>query len=158
MANMSYKKGFTLIELCVVVFIFVLIMGMNITLRGYSLMDAALQTKTTEIVENMRLALIRSVSRYQDSKWGVYFNNAAQAQSVVFKGSNYATRDSAYDLVTNLPSTLTYGTININGGGTEVVFDKVTGKTAQNGSIVLNGAQGSTKTITINPLGSISVQ
>ena len=154
----SGAQGFTLVELLVVIALTVIIFLMNFTFNAYLLVDSTLDSKAHEIVENLKLAQTRSMARYQDSQWGVYFNNVGSPQQfIVFKGNTYAARDASYDLVTNLPSSLSFTTLTFTGGGSEVDFAKLSGNTTQSGTIVLTSNQNHTRTITISTLGVVDI-
>ncbi len=101
---------------------------------------------------------IRSVSRYRDSQWGVYFNhntNGSPDRWIVYKGSSYAARDASYDFIITLPTPLTLTNISLNGGGSEINFSKLIGATMQYGSLVVSSSQGTSNTISVSAKGLV---
>jgi len=149
-------KGFTLLEVVVVVALVVIIATTSFTIQGSILVDTNVDTKTREVVEMLKLAQLRSISRYKDSQWGVYFQvNPGDDRFIVYKGSSYATRNTAYDMILNLSTNLSFS--NITFSGSEVNFAKITGKTTQTGSVQIVPTQGNTVTISVNSLWVIDV-
>lgn len=144
-------------EIVAVMAVLFLLVFVGMNFKATVIVDTTLETKTQEIIQALRLAHDYSFHRYQDSKWGVYlYNNpSGDDQFVFFKGDTYATRDPSYDRVTRLPSTLSFADIKINGGGTEVVFDKNTGRTTQSGIFLVAPPEGIPNTITISTLGMV---
>ncbi len=83
-----------------------------------------------------------------DSDWGVYIG----ADSIVlFKGDDYATRDSDYDEIYAKTSNVSVSGIS------EEVFEKFTGDPSATGDIILSTSNPTrTSTITINSKGVVS--
>ena len=155
------QKGFTLIELLIVIGIIVVTVSAVFTVQGRFLVDTYLDTNTDQIVQDLRLAQMRSITRFKDSPWGVYFDEDVSGNNdkfVFFNGSNYVSRDSSYDIEADLPNSIEFGNINFNGGTDYIVFDKVTGETSNYGSIELMDTQGggNINVISINSKGVIS--
>lgn len=152
-------RGFTLIEILMVVAIVFLVAAANFKLQGYLLIDTDLYNNSREIAEILRLAQTRSMTRYQDSQWGVYFydNLSGNDQFIFFKGNDYISRDPGFDLITTFPSTLSFTTISFNGGGNQIVFNKLNGSTNNYGSLVITTAKNSTATVSINSNGTIDI-
>ncbi len=98
------------------------------------------------IVQALRRAQLKAMSVEADSTFGVYISSN---QYVLFKGSSYATRDTAYDEVTDLPANLQIS------GLSEIVFSKLNGTTLNTGNITLT-IDNRSETININALGRIN--
>lgn len=155
----TFQSAFTLIEILVVIGILLLVMLTSFTLQTNKLIDTPLETKTNETVEMLRLAQVRSLTRYKDSQWGVYFNAnpAADDKVVLFKGATYATRDAAYDIVSTLPSVIWFSSITLSGGGSEIDFTKFTGLASTSGTVIILSARGTLRTLSTNSMGIVDV-
>lgn len=142
----TYRKGFTIVELLVVIAVFAIFMGIS----QLGIMDyrtrGDLQTATYNIVEALRHAKANAQQVQDDSKWGVKIDNS---QVVVFEGDSYVTRNTNYDQVVKLPEGI------VAGGISEIIFEKVKGTTLNSGDITLTNNT-TTNTITINAKGTIT--
>ncbi len=150
------KNGFTLFELVVVTAIIIMIATASFTISTGRIISNDLNTKVHEMTYTLKLAQMRSITRYKDDTWGVYFNTGSRSYTL-FKGATYAARNTSYDSTITLPSDLSFTSVSLNGGGSEVLFDKLTGKTSRYGTIVVTPTQGSAWTITVNSLGVIDI-
>lgn len=140
------QKGFTLIEVMVVVAVFLIFMAVSewgIFNFGF---HGDLETATNDLVQSLRHAKSNAQQVQGDAKWGV---EIIGNQITVFQGNTYATRNTNYDQTINLPNGVT------TGGLTEIVFEKVNGTTVNSGTITLTNNFG-TNTITINAKGTVS--
>ena len=160
MKNISKKKGFTLIELLIVIGIFVIIIATAFTINGGILANTYLDTNTEQIIQTLRLAQMRSITRVNDSQWGVYFDEdigGTNDKFVLFKGTTYATRDASYDIVTELPDIISLSNISLSGGGVDIVFAKLSGDSFTDGSIQISDNLGNSNTISVNAKGLIAL-
>lgn len=128
---MFQEKGFTLIELLVVIAVSGILsasvlIGYRVAGRG-----SDLKTDTFKITDVLNLARQRTVSALGSSSYGVHFE---ASQSVLFKGVVYSASDPDNIFYTLSPA-VEIADITLAGGGSDVVFDRITGKTAQSGSI-----------------------
>lgn len=146
-------RGFTMVELVIVIAITMIITLVALSTQGSFLVNTNLENNTTQIVETLRSAETRAESGFHDDSWGVFFSGDA---FVLFKGTDYATRDTSFDIETTLPSSISISGINLNGGGNSVVFNKLTGETSQYGSLIVADNSNNTHEITINSKGTIS--
>lgn len=160
MKDLSKKKGFTLIELLIVIGVFVIIIATVLNIQGGILADTYLDTNTEQIAQTLRLGQMRSITRVNDSQWGVYFDEdigGTNDQFVLFNGTTYATRDASYDIVTELPNIISFSAISLNGGGDDVVFEKLSGDSFTYGSILISDNLGNSNTISVNAKGLIAI-
>ena len=150
------KKGFTLFEVVIVVFILgalgaVVVGGIALFQRKTELNNAV-----QEFAAVVRLAQTRALASQQESQYGVYINtSAAPAQYVLFKGASYITRITSSDQTYSLPKTVEFSQVNLAGG--EVTFEKLTGFSSQSGDISLRLIQNPSeaKTIYISNSGTV---
>src|SRR3989344_1590177 len=144
------SRGFTFIELLVVIgMIAVLASGALIAYRAAS-GGIELKTNAFKIVDVLNLARQRTIASLGASSYGVHFE---ASQFVLFKGADYSALDSD-NIFYVLPDALEIADIVLVGGGSEVVFDRITGKTAQSGSLKARLASDTSKFKIINILSS----
>ncbi|MBI5798339.1 MAG: prepilin-type N-terminal cleavage/methylation domain-containing protein [Candidatus Yonathbacteria bacterium] len=128
----STRSGFTLLELLIVIAILAIIIASVLpSLINFS-RSSLLNTETQEAVTLINRARLLSVSSKNDNRFGVHFE---AGKLVLFQGAIYTTGVSTNEehvFDTRLTSTTT-----INGGGSEVLFAKVTGSTSQNATTTL---------------------
>jgi hypothetical protein len=104
------------------------------TFRFFSL-RTDLNNTSEEIISILRLVQSKTLASEGPAQYGVYFDDTtAPHQYTLFKGSDYASRDSSFDNVYRLPSKVEIYEINL-GGGKEVVFNRIDGTANQNGTI-----------------------
>lgn len=129
-------KGFTLIELVVVLGLVVLFTGLAIPALRIAQKDSELSNEALHMVAVLRLAQSRTVSSDQASQYGVFFDTSTSPDRyILFKGSSYAARDVAADEVNTLPASVEISGITLP--GVETVFQKVSGTTLGIGSVTL---------------------
>lgn len=153
------RRAYSYLELLVVIGIILIIVATGFTMRAGILPDSALSTQTRQVMEIIKLAQIRALNRDQNSAWGVRFtdNVGSSDQYILFKGSSYAARDTAYDLTTTMASTVTLGNITFTGGQPEVVFAQLTGVTSNTGSLTITSIENDVSTITVTARGVVEV-
>ena len=143
------NKGVTLIELLIAIAIMTLMSAAAIPIYGNLQVSSQINENTTLIVQTIRTARQNSVSRVNDSGHGVmFFTNSF----VMYQGTDYATRQAAYDRLIPLDSALTLSSTLT---GDEVNFSKSTGVPVEAGAVTITHDLGDTKTIQINKFGAI---
>ena len=150
----SPQKGFTMLELVVVVAIVVLLASIIITsfsqFRNSKVLDTGVEN-TLSVLAKARGNTLSSKNAYQ---YGVHFE---ATQAVLFRGATYSSFDTNNEAAL-LDNALEISSISLTGGGSNVLFDRLTGKTNMNGTIVIRvkSDTSKTKTITINATGIAS--
>jgi Tfp pilus assembly protein FimT len=141
------KNGFTLIEMILVVAL-IFYMGFLAVLfySNFYLKNAA-SNIAQDIVSSLRKAQTYSMAGRQGGSWGVAFTGG---NIVLFKGSSYAARNSAFDEITSIPSTLAIAGFN------ETVFSRVTGFPNVTSMITITGG-GFAKQVTVSSQGIVNV-
>jgi prepilin-type N-terminal cleavage/methylation domain-containing protein len=143
--NKSNKKGFSLVELLVVIGIFsILILVSNSAYVNFKA-SSNLKIGTNNLVESLRYAQVNSQAVKNDSPWGV---EILSNQVVIFKGAGYLTRDIAADQILKFPQGI------VASGSSEFVFQKLIGSTT-GGTVVLTNNAGA-KNIIVNAKGTIT--
>ena len=166
------KKGFTLMELVLVIAILGIIAGLGIGNYANFLRQSSLDSAANEIVAKLREAQTNSQASSDNYAWGVEFDTTNKDRYVIFKGN--CSNDAALSCRTlsdcsSNPCTLTdtetiflNSAVEINsasfGGGIYTVFDRPTGKpkSGKNGDVVIQLKGGSQqKTINVSAPGKI---
>jgi len=126
----NFGEGFTLIEL--LVSLAVLSLMAAVVFVGYRGMSARfeLKTQSSKVLDVFNLAHARTVSSLDASQYGVHVE---QTQYVLFKGATYSAGDPD-NVVYALSSSVEISDITLLGGGVDVLFDRLTGKTSQAGT------------------------
>ena len=126
MTNSKRLRGFTMIEMLVVVVILsVLTSAVLPSLLNFR-RSSLLNTETQEVITLINRARLLSVSSKNDERFGVHFE---PSRLVLFQGSTYtegATTNEEHNFDLAISSETT-----INGGGAEILFAKVTGAASQ---------------------------
>lgn len=146
-----------MLELVVVFAIIVLLASIIITsfsqFRNTKVLDTGVEN-TLSALAKARGNTLSSKNAYQ---YGVHFE---AAQAVLFRGATYSSSDTSNETIA-LDSALEIYPIppSLTGGGSDVLFDRLTGKTSQNGTVVIRVKSDTSKTkmITINATGIASV-
>ena len=146
------KSGLTLIEFLISLAILGLVIAIVMNTFTDYRKNQSLQKDTETVVEVLGQARNQSLSSQNASQYGVHI---ASDKITLFTGSAYSSSDplnSYFPLV----STDTIVTINLSGGGSDVVFRRLTGETGQSGTVVMSSPTISkTKTITVYGTGLI---
>ena len=144
-------KGFTFLELLIVLAVLstITVIGAD-SMRAFA-ETSSLNSATDSVLAAVEQAHSRTLASKQSSQYGVHFQND---QVILFQGATY-TAGSASNTVTMLPPRSQIATVSLTGGGNEVIFNRLTGATAQPGSIILSSRQNASvqKTIIILTTG-----
>jgi prepilin-type N-terminal cleavage/methylation domain-containing protein len=154
MKDNIYKnsRGFTMVEILTVVGIVVIIATVALPYGSTFLAQNRLQESTLNIVDALRRVQSRSMSGMGGEPWGVHFTSA---DITLFKGTSYSPGDDYNELI-ELPDISTISTISLNGGGDDLIFNRVIGDTSEWGTIVIDDANSDSEaTVTISGVGLI---
>jgi len=148
-------KGQTLIELLVVIGIITIAIAVSVPAFRIFQWGSDVNNSAEEVINVLRQAQNKSTTSEQAGKWGVYFDTlTVPHQYILFKGNSYAGRETSYDKVYTLSVSAEFSLINLSGAGSEVVFEKITGNTANSGSITLGSKSDASKTAIIYVLST----
>ena len=143
------RRGITLIEMLVVVAILAILAGIG-TLALTSFRSAkTLSADSARVVSMLADARARTLASIDDSQYGVHF---ATDRSILFKGTSY-TDGAATNVTLTLSSNVSISDISLPGGGSDVLFSRLTGKTSQSGSITLSLTGGTSTRVVIEQSG-----
>ncbi len=131
----SYKlkasAGFTLIEIIVAIGVMAII-GTTLFIGFSAATESAdLKMSTFKVVDALQFARTRTIASLASSQYGVHFE---QTQYVLFRGATYNASDPD-NIAYTLPVRVEIANIALTGGGSDVVFDRITGKTPHSGTL-----------------------
>lgn len=152
-ASANFSAGFTLIELLVVFAIVAVLVLLAIFAFRYFQEERALTGATEGVLSTIAQARWRTLASKNQTVAGVHIEAGSY---VLFQGVNYVA-GAATNETFLLPPEVEFNGWNL-GGGDELIFDRLTGKTSQAGTIQfrLKNRPARTKTITILGTGIAS--
>ena len=153
------KRGFTLVEMLIVIAIMIIIASAAVPLYGSLQVKAQIGESTSQIVQAVRIARANAISGYNSTSSGIYFfiNPVGADSYVLYQGSSYSNRDTSFDQtmvldnalsIVNAGFVLTSGSIDIN-------FARGSGRPSNVGSLTLVHSVQGTSTISLNYLGRV---
>lgn len=148
----GFETGFTLLELTITIGLLVLLVSMGLASLRATRNARELGAGAQSAMEALRLAQARTLAGENNSAWSVHLQ---QYKVVLFEGTDYAAATNKTDYP--LPSSLEITGITLAGGGSDVVFKRVTGETDTGGSFVVDVASDPTVSfpVTIAPSGKV---
>ncbi len=153
---MKLKKGFTLLELLIVIVITTILAGVGVSTYINQQRSKLLDTTVQEVVGYLRYAQQKSMVQEGGNQWGVHFENPASGDDfyALYTGVSYTSpEETRY-----LPKGIEYETPTA-GNSIDASFDKLTGTSATSTtqSITIESTvTNSTTTISISGQGVIS--
>jgi type II secretory pathway pseudopilin PulG len=148
----KHPEGFSLIEI-------VLIIGIIGVLAAVVSLPFA-KFRQTQALENTTNAVIAILNEARTRTLGAVGNTSYSVrvesdQAILFTGTSYNLSTPSNQILSfETPVTMTG--ITLNGGGSNVSFDRLKGTTSQNGTIILSLPNGLTRTILVSATGSVS--
>lgn len=148
----SHSAGFTLLEIVIALGVVAIISVFSVSSFLRVNRDRALTTEVEKVLSLVGKARSFTLSAKDGGAYGVHFE---QGKVVLFLGPVY-TSGSASNETQVLNKEVRISSISLAGGGSDVVFSKLTGKTAQSGTITFSlvSTAGVTKVITIATTGT----
>ena len=143
-------RGFTLVELLLVMAIVALVGALSVPMLQTTQVSADLTSSTQKLISTLRRAQWQATTEQEADSWGVYFDNGVKS-FILFKGVNYAGRDQTADQVFSWPATFTLST----DFGNEIIFNLASGQPTASGTVELTSGNNQTKAILINSYGKI---
>jgi len=143
-------KGFTTIELFIVVGIMLITAAAAAPFYSGLQVSAQLNESNAQIAQNLRLARGQSVARLNNTAHGVKF---LANSYVIYQGASYAGRDTAYDRAVAIDSPLSLSTTFTND---EVNFAMATGIPSNTGTTTLVHSAGGSRSVYLNSFGVVT--
>lgn len=149
-------KGFTLVEILFATSILLLLGTMGVGVLGDFQRSVALDAAAGDVASLLESARARTLSSEGGMQHGIYFE---QGSVTLFRGDTYDPADDSNEVVL-MPPGIEISSITLQGGGDNVIFNRLTGETDQYGSVVVRIASNPAKirTITIEPTGISGVE
>lgn len=147
---LRWVQGFTALEITIVVGILTILGALSLVSFLNARRAESLVTAGNDALAVLRMAQERSLAGEEEDTWGVHF---ASGQYHLFRGPGYAM--GAVVQTYAVPSGIEIADITLADGGSEAVFRRLDGRTAQSGTLTVR-VQGSlvqTFRIVIDPSG-----
>ncbi len=151
------NKGMSVLELLMAIAILAIVVSFIILNLSKFRSEQALQNTTSDIISLVNEARTKTISSVNSTTYGVHFE---ASRAVLFAGSSFTEPNSNNKQVdiNSAVSIPVSGGINLNGGGSDVIFTRISGDTTNYGTIIVRLVSDATrqKTITINKTGIVS--
>lgn len=147
MKNQKKKLvGVSLIEVLIVISIIGILTGTSVSLYYYFRKSNDFGLAVWQVVNSVREAEMKARAVEEDDTWGVY---VARNSVTIFKGDNFASRDSNFDKTKNIA-----GVVSVSGQN-PIIIEKFTGFPQSAGTLILNNGN-SNHSIIINEKGAVN--
>ncbi len=133
------RRAFGLIEVLIVIGVLGAVTTLSIPLYNEYQIRSDLELATQQTTQGLDRARLLSQSAERDSSWGFYVPSGT-----LYKGDSYAERDTAFDEVFAMPSTIAVS------GLFDVAFSKVEGLPSETGDIVLRALNNDERVIQVS--------
>lgn len=148
------SRGFTLIELIIVLGIIAVISGIISSTFIESRRVQAVDRDAETVVEVIRSARSKTLSSQNASVYGVHIDSTSVT---LFAGLTYVA-GAMGNIVTQLTASEIIATTSLTGGGSDIVFKRLTGETNQNGTITIASSRiPKSRIITIFNTGMVEI-
>lgn len=155
MVKKNTSRGFSLLELLLVLAILAILAAVILPQFSKFRRSSTLNTDTMNVVTLINRARLLSVSAKNDTRYGVHLE---AGQIVLFEGATYTAGASTNEVFV-LSDGVTFSGTTINGGGSEILFEKITGDTNNNATTTMSIVGGDTNvTLVVNPSGVVATQ
>ena len=150
------QKGFSLIEMVVVVAIGAVLVAVVVFSFSSFRNNKIIDVSADQILSVINEARVKTVSSEDYSRFGVRLE---ANRAVFFKGDTF-TEPNPSNIQTTLSSLVEISDISLSGGGADIVFQKLTGKTSNYGSlrVRLRSDNNKYKTISVKSTGIANIQ
>lgn len=148
-------KGFTILEIIISLAIFLILAVIIVFSFSRFRSDQELTNNVQETINLLNLARSKTLSSEGSSQYGVHFESS---RTVLFKGVSFS-ESSPDNIVVALSSLIEISAINLNEEENNLVFQRLTGKTNNYGTITLRikSDVSKTKIIDIKNTGIVNV-
>ena len=140
------KKGFTIIEIILVIALLALFAGFSVQLTFSALKQNDMEMTRSMLISQIRSAQLNALEQVHDGDWGIH---VAPGSLTLFRGTSYATRLSQYDEVVSVPTHIQFS------GLSSIIFTTYTGLPTQTGTITMSSDAFQSQ-ITLNSYGALT--
>ncbi len=127
------KGGFSIVELVVALAVIAAVVGLISFAFSKTGKTQSVDNAAGIVLSQLEQARSLTLASKNASQYGVYF---ASSTAVLFKGPTYAA--SLQNSTATLPANTEISNLNLTGGATSVVFQRLTGETVQSGTIKIS--------------------
>lgn len=147
------EKGFTLVEIAVVLIVFLVAFGFSVLYTQTSQVGADLSSQASQFVSHLRVTQSDARSGKDGSSHGIYMKDD---HYVIFAGDSYV-ESAEGNFEIELPAGIRIQNVNLNGGAIEVLFSPPRGETVNFGTLDFVATQtGRSITITVSQIGTVN--
>lgn len=147
--NCKFFEGFTFIEILITIGIFSILGSITLNALSNVRTGRELDAAVSETIATIRLAQSKTLASVEDSQYGIHFETD---RVMLFQGASYAAGTTTETNV--FSSRVRIMGISLLGGGSDVVFQRLTGTTTAYGTIQM-GAGSYERILTIDPSGAV---
>ncbi len=151
------NKGINLLEILIVIAIMSILISIIILNLSKFRNEQSLQNTVSDVISLLNQARNDTISSKDSMTYGVHLEST---RAVLFQGSTFTEPNSNnkeidFDASVTVPAS---DGINLTGGGSDVLFNRIEGDTSDYGTIIIRLVSDATrqKTITINQTGIVS--
>lgn len=142
-----------LLEIIICIAILVILAGLASGSLGGLRRADALVSSTETVLSALNTARSQTLAARGGVHYGVHF---ASTTVTIFPGSTWSSSNASNTVMSLVPGVVV-AALQLQGGGADIVFQRLTGKTAQYGTTTLQFQKMlATSTITVQSTGSIS--
>lgn len=142
--------GFTLVEILVVIGMLAFIGTLTFQVLGRFRSASELDSGVRQVIALLRTAQSKTLAAESDTRFGVHFE---RDRAILFRGASYTPTSTANETVL-LPRSLVIDPITLSGGGADVLFDRLTGRTAHQGNVTIR-TDSASRVVTIEASGQV---
>lgn len=145
-------KGFTIIELLIVLTIVAVLMGIASLPIIRFRREQALQNTTNMVFTVINEARAKTLAGSENTNYSVRLESD---RAILFRGSTYQS-SAVTNQIFLYESPVVLGTVAISGGGATITFDRLRGTTAHHGTLQLQLPDNTARTITVTTTGTVA--
>lgn len=151
--ELKVNRGFSFMEIIIAVAVLVLIVGGVTASFSVFSKNRIIEATTSEILSELGEARSLTLASYDNTVYGVHIESN---KITLFKGSTYSSVSSDNQVTTFSPR-VSVSNIALFGGGNDITFQRLTGKTTQYGTLTVSlvSDPSKTKVITIQESGTV---
>ncbi|MFY9457917.1 MAG: prepilin-type N-terminal cleavage/methylation domain-containing protein [Candidatus Spechtbacterales bacterium] len=140
-------KGFTLIEILVVLAVSAVLVGISGGVYTSFNKRSGVDLEARKLESVLNLARNRTLASDGERSFGVHMDNYLD-EYMLFPGIAYVASDPENEKF-EMPPQIDLSAIQLGGGGSDIIFDRLTGTTSQFGSVVIQNVSDTSNSVTI---------